>query len=131
MVILSIGVLAATVMFAESIATLGNLVHQQRAIRLAANISEVLKNIPHNRLINPPTPKKIECSRQYICTPGEWLATNLYNWQQLAYQQLPDGHIAIDSNNTSNGSSTKTNILITWSHQNGQKLKYALQLETV
>ena len=131
MVILSTGMLAVSVMFMESIAALGNLVHQQRAIRLAANISETLTNLPHDLLLDPPIPAESECSSQPICTPGQWLAANLYSWQQLAQQQLPDGHIGIDSNNVSDESMAQTNILITWSHRNGQRLSYALQLERV
>jgi hypothetical protein len=131
MVVLSTGMLAASVMFTESIAALANLVHQQRAIRLAANISETLTNLPHDLLLDPPIPAESECDSQPICTPGQWLAANLYSWQQLAQQQLPNGHIGIDTSDVSNESIAQTNILITWSHRNGQILSYALQLERV
>jgi type II secretory pathway pseudopilin PulG len=131
MVILSTGMLAVLVMFTESIAALGNLVHQQRAIRLAANISETLTNLPHDLMLDPPIPAESECSSQPICTPGQWLAANLYSWQQLAQQQLPDGLVDIDTSDVSDEFMVQTNILITWSHRNGQRLSYALQLERV
>jgi Tfp pilus assembly protein PilV len=129
MVILSTGMLAVSVMFTESIAALANLVFQQRAVRLADNISETLASLPRELVRDPPPPEEGECDSRRVCTPTQWLADSLYSWQQLAQLQLPDGHIAID---TSDGSdeSTATSILITWAHRNGQTLTYTLQLQT-
>ena len=129
MVILSTGMLTASVMFTESIAALANLVFQQRAVRLADNISETLANLPSKLVRDPPPPEESECDSRRVCTPTQWLAGRLYSWQQLAQLQLPDGHVAI---NTSDGSdaSNATSILISWAHRNGQTLTYTLQLQT-
>jgi type IV pilus assembly protein PilV len=127
MIVMSLGMLAVSSMFTESIAALGNLVYQQRAIRLASDISETLTNLPRELVRDPPTPEEGECDSRQVCTPTQWLADNLYRWQQHADVELPNGSIQVNSEDSSSG----TEILITWTHRNGQTLSYALQLETV
>ena len=127
MLVLSSGMLAVSSMFTESIAALGNLVYQQRAIRLASDISETLSNLPSELVRDPPQPEGGECDSGQVCTPTQWLADNLYRWQQYADQDLPNGAIQLNSDE----SSSDADILITWTHSNGQTLSYALRLELV
>jgi type IV pilus assembly protein PilV len=127
MIVMSIGMLAVSSMFTESIAALGNLVYQQRAIRLASDINETLANLPSDIVRDPPLPEEGECDSRQVCTPTQWLADNLYNWQQYADHNLPDGSIQVNSFE----SNTHAEILITWTHRNGQSLSYVLQLRLV
>ncbi len=129
MVILSIGIVAVSNMFTESIATLGNLVAQQRAVRLASNVSELLADLPRELLRDPPTPEEGDCDSQQICTPTQWLAINLQRWQQLAQQQLPNGYVELIPG--PENANAYIDIRITWSHRNGQILTYALRQEAV
>jgi len=129
LVILSVGIVAVSNMFIESIATLGNLVAQQRAVRLASNVSELLAGLPSELVRDPPTPEEGDCDSRHICTPTHWLAINLQRWQQLAQQQLPNGHVELIPG--SENANSHINIRITWTHRNGQTLTYALQQETV
>ncbi len=129
LVILSVGIVAVSSMFTESIATLGNLVAQQRAVRLASNVSELLAGLPRELVRDPPTPEEGDCDSRHICTPTQWLAFNLQRWQQLAQQQLPNG--AVELIPGPENATTHINIRITWTHRNGQTLTYALQQETV
>jgi prepilin-type N-terminal cleavage/methylation domain-containing protein len=127
LLVMSIGMLATASMFTESIATLGNLVYQQRAIRLASDISGTLANLPQELLRDPPGPEEGECDSGQVCTPTQWLADNLYNWQQHADDYLPNGTVQVNSFAVHDNAHTE--ILITWTHKNGQTLNYALQLE--
>lgn len=129
LVILSVGIVAVSNMFTESIATLGNLVAQQRAVRLASNVSELLAGLPSELVRDPPTPEEGDCDSRHICTPTHWLAINLQRWQQLAQQQLPNGYVELIP--SSEYATSHIDIRITWSHRNGQTLTYALQQEAV
>ena len=125
LLVMSIGMLATASMFTGSIATLGNLVYQQRAIRLASDIGEPLTNLPQELLRDPPSPEEGECDSGQVCTPTQWLAYNLYSWQQRADDYLPNGTVQVNSFAVH----ANTEVLITWTHKNGQTLSYALQLE--
>ena len=94
-VILSLGMLTAARMLNDSLQLLGDSRYQQRAVRLAADLAELLSNTSASLASAISTPASHDCENS-ICSPQQFLEHNLHYWDARAAQLMPDGSIGFE-----------------------------------
>jgi Tfp pilus assembly protein PilV len=130
LLITSVTLVSVSNMLTDSIAALSNHAQQQQAVRLASSISEMLRSIPaelrhdlasHIMQATAAT-TSMNCDQALLCSPTEWLSSQLILSQRQAEQHLPGGGLELVDVDTGN-----YGIQITWNQRNGEQLRYALQ----
>lgn len=98
LLVLTTGLLAINAFLAHSIATLTELVWQQRALRLVADAGEWLQLIPAEHLGASTTAAISDrCDVDDLCDPDRLYAVMARDWQAEAAAQLPGGTAGLDS----------------------------------
>lgn len=88
--ILSLGLLAAATLLNESLQLLGDNRNRQRAVRLAADLAELLGHADAKLAASLTTPAKHDCVSS-ICNPDQFLEDSARHWQERIDQFLPEG----------------------------------------
>jgi hypothetical protein len=101
-------------MLNDSLQLLGNSVYQHRAIRLTADLAELLGNTRASIASGAPTPANHDCEHN-ICSPQQFLEHNLQYWHARAAQLLPDGSVDVELQTTDEH--TRAQIIVRWTQR--------------
>ena len=110
-VILNLGMLTAARMLNDSLHLLADSGYQQRAIRLAADLTALLSNTRASLASSTSTPDNHNCEYS-ICSPQQFLEHSLHYWNLRATQLLPDGSIGLELQTS--GQQTLALITVRW-----------------
>ncbi len=124
-VILNIGILTATSLLNESLQSLGDNRHQQRAVRLGADLAELLGNTRATLASHVTTPANHGCERS-ICNPQQFLEHSLHSWHERTTQLLPGGHGNVELQTT--GDQTIAHINVQWVPRGSRTAHYQTQV---
>jgi Tfp pilus assembly protein PilV len=130
LLITSVTLVSVSNMLTDSIAALSNHAQQQQAVRLASSISEILSSIPatlrhdltSHFMQEIPNTVGMDCDQSLICTPTEWLSSQLSLSQREIEQHLSGGRLELVDVDTDTYA-----IQITWKQRNGAQHLYTLQ----
>lgn len=103
--------LTAARMLNDSLQLLGDSVYRQRAIRLAADLTELLGNTHASMVSGTPVPASHDCEHG-ICNPQQFLEHSLQYWHARAAQSLPDGNVRVGLQTS--GEDTLAQITVRW-----------------
>jgi hypothetical protein len=95
----------------DSLQLLGDSLYQHRAMRLAADLAELLGNTHASTVSDAPTPANHDCEHS-ICNPQQFLEHNLQYWNARAAQNLPGGNISVGLQTA--GEHTLAQITVRW-----------------
>jgi hypothetical protein len=98
-------------MLNDSLQLLGDSVYRHRAIRLAADVAELLGNTHAATVSGATTPANHDCERS-ICNSQQFLEHNLQYWHARAAQNLPGGNISVGLQTA--GEDTLAQITVRW-----------------
>jgi hypothetical protein len=98
-------------MLNDSMQLLGDSRYRQRAIRLAADLAELLGNTRTSLVSGTPTPANHNCAYS-ICSPQQFLEHNLQYWHERAAQLLPGGSVSFELQTA--GEQTFAQITVHW-----------------
>ena len=91
LVVLTIGMVTVAGMLNNSISSLTDSLHRQRAALLSADLAELVAAIPADATWSTHTPADYGCNI-VACTPAELLAHTLHHWQRRVALRLPNGY---------------------------------------
>jgi len=98
-------------MLNDSLQLLGDSVYRHRAIRLAADVAELLGNTHAATVSGATTPANHDCERS-ICNSQHFLEHNLQYWHARAAQNLPGGNMSVGLQTA--GEDTLAQITVRW-----------------
>ena len=116
--------LTAARLLNDSLQLLGDSRYQQRAIRLAADLAELLGNTHASLASGTPTPAAHNCAYS-ICSPQQFLEHNLQYWHERAAQLLPGGSVSIGLQTA--GEQTLAQIIVRWTPRGSTVISHRTQ----
>lgn len=120
-VILNIGILTAASLLNDSLQALGDNRHQHRAVRLGADLAELLGNTRATLAPHVLTPADHACERN-VCTPQQFLEHSLHGWHLRVSQTLPGGRGNVELQTT--GEQTSADITVQWMNRGSRTAHY-------
>jgi Tfp pilus assembly protein PilV len=123
-VILNIGILTAARLLNESLQSLGDNRYQQRAVRLGADLAELLSHTSVAYAAHVTSPANHGCERS-ICNPQQFVEHSLQMWHARATQLLPDGRGSVELQTA--GDQTIAHITLLWTPRGAQSVRHHTQ----
>ena len=123
--LLGLGMMTTAAMYAQSTNVLANSIYRQRAMRLSADLAELLHGISPATLVDVmPAPQ--DCSSA-ACNQQHLLQQVLHHWHNRIARALPlgSGHYQV----TTADGLTAVAIKLTWSSSDGTTMQHQREIE--